>query len=214
MSATYSVSITNGGNQLDTFSLYVAAMDFGSAYRAEPTFIQLSWISFSPTSPSAPACGTTATTLTITVPPDWAGMEDAIYDFNVVVKGSFSTDTDLAAGQLLVHATPTSMMFYVRVEIQHLIDDVLALPPSDVRDGLLDKANSTLAKVNQAIDRYLMGDDPPASNLFETCQNKLNAFLHLLDAQRGKELTTTQADDLATKAQQIIDDLSTVLAAI
>jgi hypothetical protein len=199
---------------LDTFSLNFAGLDFGTAYRADPTAIPTSWVSFSPTDPSAPACGMTSSVLTITVPPDWAGMEDAVYDFNIIVSGSFTSDTDMVSGKLIVHATPESMMFYVRVEIENLIADVLALPPSDVRDGLHDKANSTLSKFDQAVDRYLSGDDPPASNLFATCQNKLNAFLHLLDAQRGKALTVAQADDLAAKAQQIIDDIDAILAEI
>ena len=214
MTATYNVDITNGGNDLDTFSLAFAGLDFGTAYRADPTAIPTSWVSFSPTDPSAPACGMTSSVLTIAVPPDWAGMEDARYDFTVTVSGSITSDTDTVSGQLIVHATPESMMFYVRVEIVNLIADVLALPPADVRDGLYSKANSTLNKFDQAVDRYLMGDDPPASNLFGTCQNKLNAFLHLLDAQRGKALTVSQADDLAAKAQQIIDDIEAILAEI
>lgn len=38
--------------------------------------------------------------------------------------------------------------------------------------------------------------------------------LHLLHAQRGKTLTVAQADDLAAKAQKIINDIDAILAVI
>ena len=106
------------------------------------------------------------------------------------------------------------MMFYVKVELKKLILDVEALPPSGARDGLHAKATSALAKVEQGIDRYLLGDDPPASNHFETTQNKLGAFLNQIEAQRGKALTDAQADDLAAKAQLIIDHIDVILLLI
>jgi M6 family metalloprotease-like protein len=212
--ATYNLNVVNNGNVPDTMVLSFTGVDFGSAYRAWPTEIPLSWISINPGAPSAPACGATSSVLTITVPWDWAAMEDALYDFTITATSSITSDYDTAPGQLLVYATPISMMFYVRAELEMLIADVEALPPSDVRDGLHDKATSALDKLNQGFDRYLQGDDPPASNLFKATQNKLKAFLHLLDAQRGKALTTTEADDLAAKAQQIIDDIETILGVI
>jgi M6 family metalloprotease-like protein len=214
MTATYTVEIMNEGNVLDTFSLSFTGLDFGSAYEAYPTAIQSSWISFAPAAPSAVPGATTTTILSITVPMDWAAMEDATYDFIVTATSSITPDSDSDTGQLLVHATPLSMMLYVKIELMNLISDVEALPPSDVRDGLHDKATSALHKINQSIERYLLGDDPPASNLLRTTQNKLKAFLHLLDAQRGKALTVAQADDLAAKAQKIIDDISVILSVI
>jgi len=211
-SATYTVSIVNDGNSLDTFTLAFTAIDFGTAYLADPTAIQLSWVSFSPTAPSAPACGTATTALTIAVPWDWAGMEDATYDFDVAATSSVTpAASDTTSGQLIVRATPLSMMFYVRVELMHLIADVEALPPSGARDGLHAKATSALAKVEQGIDRYLLGDDPPASNHFETTQNKLGAFLNQIEAQRGKGLTEAQADDLAAKAELIVSHIDAIL---
>ncbi len=213
--ATYTVSIVNDGNSLDTFSLSFTAIDFGTAYLADPTAIQLSWVSFSPTGPSAPACGTATSTLSIVVPWDWAGMEDATYDFDVTATSAVTPSaSDTASGQLIVRATPLSMMFYVKVELKKLILDVEALPPSGARDGLHAKATSALAKVEQGIDRYLAGDDPPASNHFETTQNKLGAFLNQIEAQRGKGLTNAQADDLAAKAQLIIDHIDAILLLI
>jgi M6 family metalloprotease-like protein len=212
--ASYTMEITNEGNVVDTFSFSFAGLDFGTLYEAFPTAIDVSWVSFIPTDPSSIPGDSTTATLEISVPWDWAGMEDATYDYTVTVTSSITPDDDTASGHLQVQATPTSMMFYVKVELMNLISDVEALPPSDVRDGLHDKATSALHKINQSIDRYLLGDDPPASNLFRTTQNKLKAFLHLLDAQRGKTLTAAQADDLYAKAQKIRDDIDAILLVI
>lgn len=214
MTANYTIEITNEGNVLDTFYLNFIALDFGSAYEAIPTAIDFSWILFTPKYPSANPGDTTTTTLSISVPWDWAAMEDATYDFIVTATSSITPDSDSDTGQLKVHATPISMMFWVKAEIEDLISDVEALPPSDVRDGLHDKATAAYYKINQSINRYLLGDDPPASNLLKTTKNMLKAFLHLLDAQRGKALTVAQADYLAAKAQKIRDDIDAIMLII
>lgn len=212
--ANYTVQVVNDGNDMDTFTFSFTGDDFGTTYEAIPTAIPSSWVSFIPVDPSAPACGLTSAMLSIAVPLDWAAMEDALYTFHVNAQGTHTSDTGTATGQLLVHATALSMMFWVKAEIEQLLADVDALPPSDVRDGLHDKATSALAKITQAIDRYLLGDDPPASNHFRTTQNKLKAFIHLLDAQRGKALTVAQADDFDAQVNKILEDIDDILAEI
>jgi hypothetical protein len=89
---------------------------------------------------------------------------------------------------------------------------VMALPPSDVRDGPMDKATGALEKLCQALDRYLIGDNPPAANLVGATIHKMEAFLHLVDAQEGKVLTASQAASLRANANQIIADLQAILA--
>jgi len=214
MTATYTIELTNEGNVLDAMTLSFTGLDFGSTYEAYPTAIPIFWVSFTPAAPLALPGGSTTATLEITVPWDWAAMENATYDFIVTATSSITPDSDSATGQLLIHVTPLSMMFWVKGELMNLLSDVDALPPSDVRDGLRDKATAALNKINQSIDRYLMGDDPPASNHLRTTQKILKAFLHLLDAQRGKTLTVAQADDLSAKAQKTIDDIDAILAVI
>ena len=212
---TYTVSVTNNGNAADTFGLAFTGLDFGTTYRAYPTAIPGSWASFAPAGPTAGPCAMTSSTLSIAVPPDWAGMEDATYDFTVTATSATTPSaSSLTAGQLIVRATPLSMMYYVKYECLNLQSAVGALPPSDVRDGLMDKAIAACAKFDQAMARYVLGDDPPASNLFGTVQNVLGAFLHQIAAQRGKALTDAQADDLQMRAEQIIADIDAILAAI
>ena len=85
---------------------------------------------------------------------------------------------------------------------------------SDIKEGLLAKIHGAQAKLDQAFDRYQLGDDPPASNLFGTTQNKLDAFLHLVEAHRDKKLSVSEADDFTMKAQKIIDHIDAILALI
>jgi len=209
--ATYDVGVTNGGNVFDTIDLTFTPVDFGTSFRAFPTAIPSSWYTLSP-DVSAPACGSNVLSLTIAVPPDWAGMEDATYDFSVTGTGGITPDSDTAPGTLIVRATPVSMMYYVKIEIMALQASVAALPASGVQSGLMAKADSALAKLCQALDRYLLGDNPPAANLIGATINKLEAFLHQVEAQREAFLSTAQADAFEAQVTQIIADLQAILA--
>jgi hypothetical protein len=212
--ASYDVNLGNHGNVQDTLTLSFTGHDFLGTYLALPTAIPNSWVTFNPNSPAVPAGGSTKITLTLDVPSNWAGWEDALYEFIVTATSSITPDDDSDSGQLLVRATLTSKMFWVKAEIIQLRDDVEALPPSDVMNGLHAKASAALNKINQSIDRYLQGDDPPASNLFRTTKNILKAFLHLVDAQRGKALSDVDADYFSAFAQKIRGDIDKILVAL
>ena len=67
---SFDVDVLNNGNAFDTLTFTFTGTDFGSTYRALPTAIPTAWTSFAPASPSAPACGTTASVLSIAVPLD------------------------------------------------------------------------------------------------------------------------------------------------
>jgi M6 family metalloprotease-like protein len=211
---TYTVNVVNHGNVLDMISLSFTAVDFGSAYRALPTAIPMAWVALGAPSVTAAACAGGSTSLAIAIPPDWAAMEDATYQFTLTAVGGVTSDSDAVTGSLLVRATPVSMMFYVKVEIANLEAEVLTLPPSDGRDGLQDKTTAALEKLCQALDRYLLGDDPPAANLVKATMNKVEAFIRLVDAQDGKALTPAQAASLRAQANQILADLAAILAAM
>jgi len=210
--ATYTVGLLNGGNVPDTMGLSFTAIDFGSAYRALPTAIPSGWVTLAASGPTVGPCLTTSTGLSLAVPPTWAGMEDATYQFTITAASTVTSDSDTVTGTLIVRATPVSMMYYVKVEIMNLQTAVGALPPSGVRDSLMAKTNNTLDKLCQALNRYLLGDNPPAANLIGATINKMESFLREVEAQRGKELTNAQADALTMQANQIITDLQAILA--
>jgi M6 family metalloprotease-like protein len=214
MSTYYILDVYNLGNVVDDMTLSFTGIDFGTTFEAYPTAIPLSWITLNPTVVSAPPANVAKSNLTISVPSDWAGMENATYDFMITATSSITPDSHSKDGHLIVHATTESKMYYVKAELEDLESDVDALPSSDVKDGLLAKVHAAQNKLQQAFDRYQAGDDPPASNHFRTTQNMLEAFIHQTDAQRGKALTETQADDLASKAQGIIEHIGVILTEI
>ena len=65
--------------------------------------------------------------------------------------------------------------------------------PSGIENGLMEKLTNAEKKITQ--EQYT-----PAGNL-------LNAFINQVNSQRGKTLTSIQADELITRAQQIINSL-------
>jgi M6 family metalloprotease-like protein len=202
----YILDVYNFGNVVDDMSLSFTGIDFGTTYEAYPTAIPQSWINFNPTIVSASPGNSAKSNLTITVPSDWAGMENTTYDFMVTATSSITPDSHSETAHLIVHTTPESMMYYVKIELENLESDVDALS-TDIKDGLLAKIHAAQNKLDQALERYLAGDDPPASNHLETVQNMMNAFLNLIDAQRDKKLTVAQADDFADKAKKIIEHI-------
>jgi hypothetical protein len=213
--AYYILDVYNMGNVMDNIYLNLVGLDFGSAYEALPTAIPASWVNFDPIWISAAPGNFGKSNLTISVPANWTGMENATYDFEVTAYSSVPPDnpSHTESGQLTVLATPESMMYYVKVELENLESDVNSLS-TDIKEGLLAKVHGAQAKLDQAFERYLLGDDPPASNLFRTVQNKLEAFIHLVEAQRDKKLTIAEADDLIMKAQKIIDHIDAILAVV
>ena len=206
----YILDVYNLGNVWDDMTLSFSGLDFGSAFEAHPTAIPLAWIDFDPDVVSALPVNVAKSNLTISVPIDWAGMENATYEFEVTATSSITPDSHTSNGYLTVIATPESMMYYVKVELENLEFDVDALT-TDIKEGLLAKIHGAQDKLDQAFERYQMGDDPPASKLFGAVQHKLEAFIHLAEAQRGKKLTVSEADALIMKVQKIIDHIDNIL---
>jgi M6 family metalloprotease-like protein len=209
----YILDVYNLGNVVDNMYLNLVGVDFGNTYEASPTALPEAWVNFNPIWVSTAPGTSGKSNLTITVPSDWAGMENTTYEFEVTAYSSITPDSHTNNGYLTVFATPESMMYYVKVELENLESDVNA-SSTDVKEGLLAKIHGAQAKLDQAFERYQLGEDPPASNLFRTVQNKLEAFLHLVDAQRDKKLSVSEADDFTMKAQKIIDHIDTILGLI
>ena len=77
---------------------------------------------------------------------------------------------------------------------QDLIGDVQAL-------GLPDGIENSLVSKLEAAMNSLQNDHENAA------ENELNAFINQIEAQRGKELTDEQADELIARAQRVIDSI-------
>ena len=105
-SVTYQLDVRNFGNVIDGVLLDFDFIDFNGDYRVYPTIIQESWVSM-PLVISEIAPGAIGTEyLTIAAPFDWAGMEDATYEFITTVNSfgdSLVTDNENAYILSLIH---------------------------------------------------------------------------------------------------------------
>jgi hypothetical protein len=78
---------------------------------------------------------------------------------------------------------------------QELISEVVSSPlPQDIEDGLKDKLAAAINALNK-------GNEKAAINI-------LNAFINMVNAQRGKTLTNAQADSWIAEAQKIINSIN------
>jgi len=72
------------------------------------------------------------------------------------------------------------------------VDD--AQLPQDIEEGLTDKLDAAINAINKGHEKAAM--------------NLLNAFINMVNGQRGKSITNEQADALIQKAQDIIDSIN------
>lgn len=137
-SAIYTIEVHNLGNVIDTFDITLVFDDFGTTYQAFPTAIQSAWTTLDDPTITLNPFSSDTTALTITVPPDWAGMEDATYTFDVTATSQTDAAAhDTASAALQVEVTKHSMVEYIKLEIQWLKDEVTSsgVHPSFVRLG-------------------------------------------------------------------------------
>jgi hypothetical protein len=149
----YGETIQNHGNAPDQIKLTPAAVDFNTAactlttlggagcpYRAVPTIIQPSWTTsaglttlFDPPSATPPAgnvevLGNRNTGFSMDVPPDWAGMTDTTYTFNITVSSLIDDGAPPASNSVnitqTVFATKESMTRYIGLEIAEFLGEI------------------------------------------------------------------------------------------
>ncbi len=75
---------------------------------------------------------------------------------------------------------------------------IYTLESIEIHHGIL---NSFWAKLNSAFRSLSIGETNAAIN-------KLNAFINEVEAQRGKEISESDADELIAKAQDLIDEIN------
>lgn len=207
--STYTVNVTNLGSIQDTYNLTLTYTDFNGQYRAYPIAIQQSWTTLNPTTLTLNPEESANATLTITIPPEWPGMEDATYNFTVTATCQADPTVNASAlTSLTVIATKHSMAEYVKLEIQWLQQAVNGL---DIKEGLknslLAKLTNAEMKVDQAIQWIDQGREKPANNMLNAAQNILQAFINEVEAQAGKAISPTDAQTLIQTAQKIQKDI-------
>lgn len=203
--ATYTINVTNLGNLPDTYNLTITLIDFNGLCEADPTIIQTPWTLLDKTSLTLNPGEWDTTTFTIAVPANWAGMEDATYNFTATATCQEDPTVNASAlASLTVKATKRSMSEYVKLEIQWLRETVNRLEIKEgIKNSLLAKLANAEMKVDQAIQWINQGRETPANNMLNTAQNIIQAFINEVKAQTGKEISPTDAQTLIQTAQNI-----------
>ncbi len=208
-SVIYSVNITNKGDLADVYNVSFEAENIMGSDRGYPLAIQYSWITFNDSEMGLNPSMSEIRSLEISVPENWAGMENTTYTFGVNAKSETDADvSNTSSAELKVKASKRSMVEYSRLEIQWLTELVNG---SDIHHGtknalLIKLANAEL-KVDQALVNLDNGKEKPADNMLRVSQNLMNAFINQVEAQCDKKITQPDTEVLKGKANQTIDDL-------
>ncbi len=209
-SATYTVNITNTGNVIDTYNLTLEPKSFRSFQKAYPTTIQPAWVTFSSVQVTLNPNASVNKLLTIAIPPNWAGMEDVTYGFNVTAASITNVSIgNTSSAELMVKADKRSMAEYSKLEIQWLMKMVqhANIANEGVKNALLAK----LANAESQIDTAIMniGNESMVNESLNTSQNVVAAFSNQVEAQYDKKVMQPDAGQLEEKANQILADLET-----
>ena len=177
--------------------------------RGYPTAIQYSWITFNDSNMELDPSMSEIRSLAISVPENWAGMEDVTYTFGVSIKSETNADVgNTSSAELMVKANKRSMIEYSKLEIQWLAETV---DSSDISYGIKNALLATLANAESGVDRALDcldgGKTVIANNMLQVSQNTLSAFTSQVEAQYDKEITQPDAGMLKERASQIMEDL-------
>ncbi len=205
-SAGYMVNVTNIGNLNDVYNISLELNNFVGFQRGYPVAIQSSWVNFNSTQITLDSGMSEIRPLKISVPVNWAGMEDVIYSFNVTATSTTNAsigNTSLAG--LKVKADKRSMAEYSKLEIQWLSKLIQSTKIDDgIKNALLAKLANAESKVDVAIAN--VGNSKFGSNL-NTAENMMTAFNNQVEAQYDKKIMQPDAAEIKKQGNQIIQDL-------
>jgi uncharacterized repeat protein (TIGR01451 family) len=207
--ATYTITVQNLGNAIDGIDLGINYLDFGTQFRAFPTAIQPSWAILGDAHFSLNPGQMNNTTLNITAPSTWQGVENATYRFNATVTSETDPTANLSdTANLKIIATKESRPRFIELEISSLKHGVNAstIPP-DIMASLLDKLDSAEFKNQQAITYILTSKSNLANNMLSSTIDIMSAFISSVQAQRNKGIPASLADNWISQAQTIISDI-------
>lgn len=208
-SATYSINVTNTGTIADTYNISIDSSNFAGTYRGYPTAIQTSWINLQKTSVKIEPGALETVSLTISVPNNWAGMDDIIYPFNVTAKSA--TDDSIgntSSAELKIIANKRSKVEYSKLETIWLSELIQSSSiNNEIKNSLLDKLTNATLKLDQAILNIESRNNKQANNMLSASQNIINAFINQVEAQYDKKIMQPDAEMLKQKAIVILQDV-------
>lgn len=119
----------------------------------------------------------------------------------------------LAATEFAVNATEAGTIG----AIQHELGDLTDLINSSVQTvnvSLIQKLNSIAHKVEQACSWLEQNRTTVAMNMMNAARNMLNAFIHEVQAQRGRGIDEATADQLIQQAEAIIARIDGTISSV
>lgn len=121
-----------------------------------------------------------------------------------------SVGVPIATTEFFVNATEAGRIGAVTEELEQLTD-IINSSVEDVNASLIQKLNATARKVDQAIAWLGQGKTRVATNMLNAARNVLTAFIHEVEAQRGKHIDEEVADQLIGEANAIIAKIDLVM---
>jgi hypothetical protein len=121
-----------------------------------------------------------------------------------------SIGTALATTEFFINATEAGRIGAITEELEQLTETINS-SVEDVNVSLIQKLNVTARKVDQAITWLGQGKTKVATNMLNAARNALEAFIHEVEAQRGKHIDEEIADQLIGEANAIIAKIDLVI---
>lgn len=121
-----------------------------------------------------------------------------------------STGALITATEFFVNATEAGRIGAITEELEQLTQTINS-SVEDVNASLIQKLNATARKVDQAIAWLGQNRTKVATNMLRAARNMLEAFIHEVEAQRGKHIDAEVADQLIGEANAIIAKIDLVI---
>lgn len=230
---TYAIEGANGGNAPDSMSVNLAFLDFNQGgctlttlgraadcpYRAVPTVVPMTWTTASALSKFLPETGlfeplgSAQDPFTLSIPSDWAGMDDTTYRFRATTVSTQDPESPKASLNFTaahkVIATKESMTRYIGLEIEELISVLAAAETSGEKlGGLKPIAVHPVRMMNaSALESILAGNYDKATNNHATSIKIMEAYAKVLDSA-SKSLPAALTSDLRARTSAILADLA------
>lgn len=162
---------------------------------------------------SVPPLGVEVATLDVVPPGDWAGMEDATYQFIVTVESQADPGeppaTSTTVGALTVEATTESRTRYIGLEIEEMVGVLEQAKLDGVAvGGLLPLYLHAIRLTNErALERTLAGDVDGATRIHATNVRIVEGALRILSGGTGSSLPEALLADLVARAEAMRADM-------
>lgn len=112
----------------------------------------------------------------------------------------------LASTKFYVDASIAALTEAIFRELDALNDSITA-DVGGIKNSLVKKLNVTARKIEQCLAWVDEGKNKTAANMLKASANNLKAFIHHVEAQRGKHIDEETADSLIAQAKALIDKI-------